>query len=142
MNRIGKVKYNFIHYRYEDDWNINLKKWNQKYIVPPLDILIDKLPFKNNYPVYIATSEISSLNEKKLLQKPIDSYTNILYKYSNEVENLSFDECGFVDFLIGKNCEEIYGFHFSGFSIALNKIKNTENYYSQIPDFEIFSKKI
>jgi hypothetical protein len=63
---------------------ITKKLWDAKYRVPPIDVLIDKLPFKNNYPIYIATSYISLLNRKNLLQKPVDAYTNILYKYDSE----------------------------------------------------------
>ena len=39
MNRIGKVKYNFIHYRYEDDWNTTLKKWD--------NLLVNTKTYKN-----------------------------------------------------------------------------------------------
>jgi hypothetical protein len=141
INQFGDVpiKYNFIHYRYENDWIPVLKKLNREYIVPPLDLLIEQLPFKNNYPIYIATSNILLLHKNKegLIKNEINTYANILYKFDEEVQDLNFDEAGFVDFLIGKKCEEIYG---CDFSVAINKLKNTKNYYTKIKTFMMYVK--
>jgi hypothetical protein len=56
-NIIGDEPYNFIHYRYEKDFT-DYFKLN----VESLDILIDKIKFKNNnLKTFIATSNIKNL---------------------------------------------------------------------------------
>ena len=126
--------YNLIHYRYEEDWIPNLKQSNIPYIVPPIDELMKYIPFKNNYPVYISCSMIETLHDKKLLYDTLDKYTNILKKKEN---NLNFDENGFLDLLLAINAEEVFGNSISGFSISINKIKKTNNYYNEM---EVFCK--
>ena len=41
-----------------------------------------------------------------------------------------FDENAWVDFKIGMDSEEIFGFSHSGFSANLNSLKKTRNYYN------------
>lgn len=135
-SRLQGCKYNYIHYRYEDDWNhIIIDREHKKYIKPTIDDLIEKLPFKSKLPIYLASSCITSLHNKGYINQPIETYKNILYKYDDEVKNLNFDECGFIDFLFGMECEEIYGFSYSGFSKMLNNIKKTNNFYDKIDIF-------
>lgn len=117
----NKEKYNFIHYRYEKDFTdfFNVKIEN-------LDKIIDNISkkFKNNYKIYIATTNIKSLINT-------DNYKNILFKDENdkEFENLNFEEKALIDFLIGKNSEEVFGHSKSSFSQVLNSLKGTKNYY-------------
>lgn len=131
--------FNFIHYRYEEDWDILLKKLNKVYIRPILDDIINHVPFKQNLPIYICTSCIETLYDKKWLLYPLSSYSNILYKEKDMMIGFNYDECGYVDFLIGKNAQEIYGFSRSGFSRNLNALKKTKNYYDLL-DFSKYSK--
>lgn len=126
--------YNLIHYRYEEDWIPNLKQANIPYIVPPIDELMKYIPFKNNYPVYICCSMMETLHDKKLLYDTLDKYPNILKKKEN---NLNFDENGFLDLLLASNAQEVFGNSISGFSISINEIKKTKNYYNEM---EVFSK--
>jgi hypothetical protein len=126
--------YNLIHYRYESDWIPNLKMGKTPYIVPPIDELIQHIPFKNNYKIYICCSNIEKLKEQGLMYNELHTYNNILTKIPN---NLSFDENGFLDLLIGLNCQEFYGNSISGFTHNLNVIKQTNNNYNCM---EIFQK--
>ena len=133
-NRIGNnTKYNIIHYRYEDDWNYEFKRRGLKYIVPTIDDLIEHVNFKEKMPIYIATSNIELLYNKKLMNFPLDSYKEIIYK--KDCNDLMFDEAGLLDLLIAANAEEIYGVSFSGFSIHINKMKRTNNYYDKLEIF-------
>jgi hypothetical protein len=143
QNGINKNKYNFIHYRYEDDYNNIMKDQGLKYILPTVDDLIEHVPFKVRLPIYIATSNIASLHENKLMKHQLDSYTEIIYK--KDCDDLNFDEAGFLDLLIGINAEEVYGVHFSGFTNDILKIKNTiHNHYDLLEIFqdEKYYKKI
>jgi hypothetical protein len=118
-NKILKdSSYNFIHYRYEIDFTSHFKCQ-----VESLDNLINKLVFKNNeLNIYIATTNI-----KNLLDLENVKYKNILYK--NEDDELNFEEQTFIDFMIGLNSEEHYGHKKSSFSVMINNIKSTNNYY-------------
>lgn len=129
-------KYNCIHYRYEDDWLNCLKKEKIPYIVPPIDELINYLPFSNNYLLYICTSDIENLHLKKLLYHNLESYKNIIYKKNN---NLNYDENGFLDLLIILNCEEFYGNDISGFTKLASILKNTNNFYNKMPYFNKYN---
>jgi len=125
-----KEPYNFIHYRYEEDMKNQAVRLNGDYYTPTLDTLIDANLFKNNnLKIYFATSEIEKFHEKGLLNKPLESYSNILYKKSN-LEY--FDENAFVDFLIGMEAEEVFGVSYSAFSKFINKFNNTSNFYDKI----------
>jgi len=124
-----KSPYNFIHYRYEEDmveYVNTIKKFKH--------ILLDdifKLNFfkKNDLPVYIATTDIEHLYKNKHILKNIEDYNNIFY---NKNKFIYFNENAFFDFMVGLNSVEVLGFSNSGFSIVLNKLKKTNNYYDKI----------
>jgi hypothetical protein len=134
-NHITQI-YNCIHYLYENDWNVNLRKNNIPYIVPPIDELIDHVPFKHKHLIYICTSNIGELHSKQLLNKELSQYDNIIYKHNND---LNFDENGFLDCLIATNCNEFYGNSISGFSVLANVIKKSNNYYNKLTYFDKFN---
>jgi len=137
--RISNVKYNYLHYRYESDWIPQIKSRNQNYIRPKLNHLINNLPYKTPLPIYIATSNIEKLYKTGLLEQNIDTYDNIIYKKNNDCEDLNYDESGFFDMLISIGAEEVFGFSWSGFSININKLKGSENYYDKLKVFDISS---
>jgi hypothetical protein len=119
-------KYNYIHYRYEDDFNNHFK------ITNPLKIcdIIEHVQFKNNtLPVYIAASNITNLPHN-LLHYPIDQIENIIYKPADFTYNLNFEEAAFIDYMIGKHANEVYGHNNSSFSALLNSLHVTNNYYN------------
>jgi hypothetical protein len=126
-------KYNFIHYRYENDFTtfFNIKN------IKSIDYLIDKIYFKNrNLKIYIACSNLKKLSNTKYLLNNFYKYKNIIIKddYLNKygLNNLNFEEKAFIDFMIGKNAQEVYGHNKSSFSLLLNFIKNTNNYYNNL----------
>jgi len=124
-----KEPYNFIHYRYEEDMRKLATNMSGEYYVPVLDTLLDSNLFKNNtYKIYVATSTIEQLYKKKLMNNDINFYQNIFYKKNTKLEY--FDENAWVDFKIGMDSEEICGFSHSGFSVNLNSLKKTRNYYN------------
>jgi hypothetical protein len=133
---IINAKYNCIHYRYESDWIPILKKHKIPYIVPPIDELINNLPFKTKHLIYICTSNIEELHEKKLLYNKLESYDNIIYKKKN---NLNYDENGFLDLLILNNSEEFYGNSISGFTLLSSKLKKSDNFYNKIKYFDKYN---
>ena len=139
--QLFSCKYNVIHYRYENDYLEHFKRnrINNKYIVPPIDELIKHIPFKNKYKIFICTSMIKTLHEKKLLYKELETYDDIIVKYDNE---LNYDENAFLDFLLCRNCEEFYGNNISGFTNLINIVKNTNNYYDKMSCFENYNINI
>ena len=124
--RINNSKYNFIHYRYEDDYNGHFIQSGNHYIVPMIDDLIEYVPFKEKLPIYIATSSIELLHKKGLMKYPLENYQEIIYK-KDDCDELFFDEAGFLDYLIGIYSEEVYGFSMSGLSSELILIKKYKN---------------
>ena len=44
-------------------------------------------------------------------------------------DNLNFEELAFIDFMIGKNAQQVIGHSKSSFSVILNSSHNTNNYY-------------
>ena len=120
MSKID-FQYNFIHFRYENDMKILLsKKSNIKSLDYKLSNVIKLNKFQNNnLKIYVATSDIENL-----IETPLD---NIFY---NKNKCKFFDENAFIDFLIGLNSVEVLGFSYSGFSVCLNKLKNTHKYYN------------
>ena len=121
--------YNCIHYRYENDWIPNLRNWGIPYIVPPLDVLINNLPFKNKHLIYICTNNIENLYAQNLLHRQLETYDNIIYKKKN---NLNYDENGFLDLLITQKCDEFYGNSVSGFTQLAAVLKNSFNFYNKM----------
>ena len=128
--------YNCIHYRYENDWIPNLKNWGVPYIVPPLDELINNLPFNNKYPIYICTNNIENLYSLNLLYHKLEMYDNIIYKRKND---LNYDENGFLDLLITLNCEEFYGNSVSGFTQLAAVLKNSFKFYNKMDYFNKYN---
>ena len=121
--------YNFIHYRYEEDMkNYVNTRTNFKNIL--LDDILNLKFFKNNdLPIYIATTNIENLYENKFTLKKIEDYNNIFY---NKNKFAFFNENAFFDCMIGLNSVEFIGFSYSGFSIVLNELKKTKNYYNKL----------
>lgn len=109
--------YNLIHYRYEHDFTNHFHL-----IVPPLNDIINSIHFKNtNIILYIASSNahIISMN-----------IMNVIYKDENELIDFNFEQKAYIDFLFGLNSVELYGAINSTFSVLLNRIKKTNNYYA------------
>jgi hypothetical protein len=126
-------KYNYIHFRYENDFT---SYFNLNYTIS-IDSLLNRLNFKNkNLKIYIACSNIKSLSKTLLLCNDIYSYKNIIFKDDQfekyKMEYLNFEERAFIDFLIGIYAQEIYGHSKSSFSSLLNLFKSTHNYYDII----------
>ena len=119
-NIIGDEPYNFIHYRYEIDFT-KVFKIN----VESLDILIDKIKFKNNkLKIFIATSNI-----KNLIDLNNYKYKNLIYKNEDMLLDLNFEQRAFIDYMFGLNSVECFGHSKSSFSTMINNIKQTANYH-------------
>ncbi len=151
------INYNFIHYRYENDF---LLHHNLKII--KLHDIINKIHFDNmwcaqltplelsaestskttgfhlsrpvlsathmsntNYKIYIATTEIYNILSHDELQL-------YLYKDEKNMIDLNIEERAFIDFMIGKYADNVYGHSKSSFSMLLNELKMTQNYYDMI----------
>jgi hypothetical protein len=118
-------KYNFIHYRYEEDFNAHFK------ITTPLKLcdIINHVKFRDKtIPTYIAANRVTDL-PPRLLSTPINQLNNIIYKSAKITDGLNFEEAAFIDFMIGKEATEVYGHHNSSFSVLLNFSHVTNNYY-------------
>lgn len=115
-------EYNYIHYRYEDDFIRHFKIEN----LPSLSNVIETVTFKNrNLKTYIAAANVQGL----LHGCPETKVKQILYKDENELCNLGYEECAFIDLMIGKYSKEVWGNRRSSFSGALNSMHNTNNFY-------------
>jgi hypothetical protein len=120
-NILGDQPYNFIHYRYEKDFT-DYFKLN----IESLDILIDNIKFKNNnLKIFIATSNI-----KNLLDLNNCKYKNLIYKNDDMLLDLNFEQRAFIDYIFGLNSVECFGHSKSSFSVMINNIKKTNNYYN------------
>jgi hypothetical protein len=118
-------KYNLIHYRYERDFieHFNIKNHRK------LCDIIENYKFKDNtLPIYIATYEIAKI-PPEYFTKNVTYYNNILLK-NTQMNGHNFEELAFVDFMIGKNAQEIVGHSRSSFSVLLNSAHQTNNYYN------------
>lgn len=123
-------KYNYIHFRYENDFT---SFFNINYTIS-IDSLLNRLNFKNNkLKIYIACSNIKNLSKTLLLSNDVYSYKNIIFKDDQfekyKMDYLNFEERAFIDFLIGVYSQEVYGHSKSSFSSLLNLFKNSNNYY-------------
>jgi len=117
-------EYNLIHYRYENDF-IEHFKLNQI----PLCSIIENYQFKNPIlPIYIATYDINNI-PSTLLTKSLSHFPQCVYKPIHISNTLNFEEGAFIDFLIGRNANEVVGHHNSSFSVLLNNAHATNNYY-------------
>ena len=120
-NIIGDEPYNFIHYRYEKDFT-DYFKLN----IESLDILIDNIKFKNNnLKIFIATSNI-----KNLIDLNNFKYKNLIYKNDDMLLDFNFEQRAFIDYMFGLNSVECFGHSKSSFSVMINNLKNTKNYYT------------
>jgi hypothetical protein len=132
LNEYNKIKhkiinnneqYNFLHYRYENDF---IKHF--KCSVDDLKnvILNTKTKFKNpNLKFYIATSNIKQIIN---LDDP-ELRDIILTKDENELTDYNFEELAFIDYMFGLHSNEVFGHSKSSFSHTLNVLKNTSNFY-------------
>jgi hypothetical protein len=121
MKIIKNEPYNFIHYRYEKDFTDHFK-----ISVDTLDSLIENIKFlNNNLKIYIATSNI-----KNLLDLNNPKYKNLIYKNDDTLMNFNYEQRAFIDYMFGINSVECYGHKKSSFSVMINNIKETKNYYS------------
>lgn len=111
--------YNCLHYRYEHDFINHFKITN----LPKLEELLEKINFKNkNNKIYVATTNIKNLIN-------IKNYPNIFFKTEDRLQNLNFEERAFIDYLFGLGSEEFFGHPNSSFSVLVNNLKQTTNYY-------------
>jgi hypothetical protein len=116
-------KYNFIHYRYENDFTnyFNIQVKDLKSIILTL-----KKKFKNpDLKIYIACSNINKLID---LNNP-ELHHIIISKNENELQDYNFEEKAFIDYVFGLHSNEIFGHSKSSFSTLINNFKNTSNYY-------------
>ena len=117
-------KYNLIHYRYEEDFNTHFKIEN------PLKLhdIIRHITFKQtDLPIYIAANNVLSI-PRGLLSPHANELENVIYKKGTRTDNLNYEEAAFVDFMIGKHAQQVYGHHNSSFSVLLNS-SHVSNYY-------------
>jgi hypothetical protein len=116
--------YNFIHYRYEDDFIRHFKINNMKSLK---EIIFEK-PFQNkDLKIYIATTKLKEVLKESIHEKEIKDV--ILYKNEDSLKKLNFEEKAFIDYMIGLDSVEVLGHHNSSFSVMLNNLKGTNHYY-------------
>jgi hypothetical protein len=111
--------YNFLHYRYEKDFIDHFKIIK----LQSLNELLTNNNFKNKKnKIYVATTNIVNLINAK-------DFPFIFFKNEDKLKNFNFEEKAFLDFMFGLNAEQVLGHNRSSFSIMLNNLKNTNNYY-------------
>ena len=124
MNLVNN-SYNVIHFRYENDF----KQYfgiNESELI--LQEIYNKINFKNEYPIYIAT-DTTNMNKDTLIYINYKFLTKDMFLNEN-YPNLNYEEKAFIDFMISLNACELYGHNKSSFSVTLNTIKNSSNYYN------------
>jgi len=124
MQKYNEVKqqldkeYNYIHYRYEDDFTSYFNC-----TVESLDNLLETIPFENNnLKIYVATSNIKNIID-------VTKYNNIVYKNEDEMQDLNYEQKGFIDYMIGLKSKESYGHSKSSFSQMIKNIKGNTRFY-------------
>jgi len=117
--------YNVIHYRYENDFKQYFNIDESELI---LQEIYKKIKFKNDYPIYIAT-DTKNMNKDTLIYINYKFLTKDMFLNEN-YPNLNYEEKAFIDFMISLNSCELYGHNKSSFSVTLNTIKNSSNYYN------------
>ena len=126
-NNILKEKYNYIHLRFEKDFE---RIFGKKYL-SNIEDLLSKVKFKNDYKIYLACSNINEIINSIPNNNNIINKNNILFKDELIKNiNLNFEEKAFVDLLIGINSQEFFGNKKSSFSLVLSILKNTKNFYN------------
>lgn len=123
-------KYNFIHYRYENDFT---EFFNINYVIS-IDSLIQHQKFKNKkLNIYIASSNLKKLSKTLYLTNDIYDYDNIIFKDDyidqHNLTHLNFEQKAFIDFLIGLSSCEVIGHTKSSFSKLLHLYKQTKLFY-------------
>ena len=122
---LEKNTYNFLHYRYESDFIHHFKINNMKSLK---EIIFEK-PFLNkNSKIYIATTKLKELLKKEDFNEN-EIKDVILYKNEDSLNNWNFEEKAFIDYMIGLNSVEVLGHKNSSFSVMLNNLKGTNQYY-------------
>ena len=117
--------YNVIHYRYENDFKQYFNIDESELI---LEKIYKKIKFRNDYPIYIAT-DTNNMNKDTLIFINYKFLTKDIFLNEN-YPNLNYEEKAFIDFMISLNSCEVYGHNKSSFSVTLNTIKNSSNYYN------------
>ena len=79
----------------------------------------------NNLKIFIATSNI-----KNLIDLNNCKYKNLIYKNDDMLLDLNFEQRAFIDYMFGLNSVECFGHRQSSFSVMINRIKQTNNYYA------------
>jgi hypothetical protein len=77
--------------------------------------------------IYVATTNIQDLIVNKYI------LSQIITKNETELKNnfnFNFEELAFIDYMIGLHSNEVFGHKKSSFSVMLNSIKSTNNYYA------------
>ena len=110
--------YNFLHYRYESDFTDYFQCTIEK-----LDLLLDRITFKQKQKIYIATSNIQNVLNLK------ENTHDIIYKDEEKLCDLNFEEKAFIDYMFGLHSIESYGHSKSSFSCMINSIKNCPNFF-------------
>lgn len=115
-------QYNYIHYRYEADFINHFQIKDHM----SLSTVLNKVKFKDNTcKTYIASSNVATQLygcDEAMLQQ-------ILYKNEEDLRDLGYEECAFIDFMIGKYSKEVWGNRRSSFSGVLNSLHQTNNFY-------------
>ncbi len=126
-NKLPK-NYNFLHYRYESDFAKHFKIQADEIKNTKLSILLKKNIFKNDLPIYLSCSKPLIA----LKGVPIRDRKNILYNDETRLTHFNFEESAYIDYLIGEGSKEVFGHSKSSFSVRLNSVKNSSNYYDLI----------
>jgi len=121
-------KFNFLHYRYEHDFIAHFTKKGA--VFPELNDVINLKLFKEaDLPIYLASSSAAKIFSSALSEK---NKKFIFFKDETELQSFNFEELAFIDFMIGKMANEVFGHSRSSFSNLLNQLKNTNNFYDII----------
>uniref|UniRef100_A0A6C0H180 GDP-fucose protein O-fucosyltransferase n=1 Tax=viral metagenome TaxID=1070528 RepID=A0A6C0H180_9ZZZZ len=115
-------KYNCIHYRYEQDFIDHFKVK-----IEPFKTLF--LRIKNKFKDKSLKIYIACYNLKYIININDNIYNLIVIKDNYELEDVNYEELAYIDYLFAKNSEEFYGHSKSAFSVSLNNLKKTKNYY-------------
>lgn len=122
---INNEKYNFLHYRYENDFTNYFKVEVEDLYSILLNV---KSKFKNpNLKIYIATSSIKSLIKNNHELNEIILMKN---EDDDDLLNLNYEELAFIDYMFGLESEEVFGHSKSSFSHMQNHLKRTCNFYT------------
>jgi hypothetical protein len=129
LRAILPEKYNFLHYRYEHDFTSHFSAESPENSFPILQEILDAKLFSNmEIPIYIAASGLASL-PKPHLKEDITRQKNIIFTDEKRKDGFNYEASAYLDFLIGEQAVEVFGHSRSSFSVRLNNIKNSRNFY-------------